>query len=147
MKKSRKKVLICLLILLINVVFIDFVQADTYNNYDKNAVVSCGDNLLTNIPSLIPQVINIVYIAIQIAVPIVLVIMGMLDLFKAITAQKEDEIKKGQQMFIKRLLAAAIVFFVIAIVKLLFSFVADDKNGNMIDCVNCFLNGVNETDG
>ena len=50
-------------------------------------------------------------------------------------------------MFIKRLLAAAIVFFVIAIVKLLFSFVADDKNGNMIDCVNCFLNGVNETDG
>ena len=95
----------------------------------------------------IPNTVHTVILVIQIAVPIVLVIMGMLDLFKAITAQKEDEIKKGQQMFIKRLLAAAIVFFVIAIVKLLFSFVADDKNGNMIDCVNCFLNGVNETDG
>ena len=95
----------------------------------------------------IPNTVHTVILVIQIAVPIVLVIMGMLDLFKAITAQKEDEIKKGQQMFIKRLIAAAIVFFVIAIVKLLFSFVADDKNGNMIDCVNCFLNGVNETDG
>lgn len=95
----------------------------------------------------IPNTVHTIILVIQIAVPVVLVIMGMLDLFKAITAQKEDEIKKGQQMFIKRLIAAAIVFFVIAIVKLLFSFVADDKNGNMIDCVNCFLNGVNETDG
>ena len=141
MKKSRKKVLICLLILLINVVFIDFVQADTYNNYDKNAVVSCGDNLLTNIPSLIPQVINIVYIAIQIAVPIVLVIMGMLDLFKAISAQKDDDIKKAQQIFIKRLISAALVFFVFVVVKFVISLVADNNGSRILECADCFISG------
>lgn len=141
MKKSRKKVLICLLILLINVVFIDFVQADTYNNYDKNAVVSCGDNLLTNIPSLIPQVIKIVYIAIQIAVPIVLVIMGMLDLFKAISAQKDDDIKKAQQIFIKRLISAALVFFVFVVVKFVISLVADNNSSRILECADCFISG------
>ncbi len=141
MKKSRKKVLICLLILLINVVFIDFVQADTYNNYDKNAVVSCGDNLLTNIPSLIPQVIKIVYIAIQIAVPIVLVIMGMLDLFKAISAQKDDDIKKAQQIFIKRLISAALVFFVFVVVKFVISLVADNNGSRILECADCFISG------
>ncbi len=141
MKKSRKKVLIYLLILLINVVFIDFVQADTYNNYDKNAVVSCGDNLLTNIPSLIPQVIKIVYIAIQIAVPIVLVIMGMLDLFKAISAQKDDDIKKAQQIFIKRLISAALVFFVFVVVKFVISLVADNNGSRILECADCFISG------
>ena len=84
---------------------------------------------------------------IQIAVPIVLVVFGMLDLFKGITAQKEEEIKKGQQLLIKRLITAAIVFFVIAIVKLLISLVADSNGEGIIDCANCFLKGANTTTG
>ena len=77
---------------------------------------------------------------------IVLVIMGMLDLFKGIYAQKEDEIKKGQQIFIKRLITAALVFFVVLIVKLVISLVADDKGTGIIECASCFLNGT-QTDG
>ena len=90
----------------------------------------------------IANTVSTVILAIQIAVPIVLVIMGMLDLFKGITAQKEDEIKKAQQIFIKRLITAAIIFFVVAIVKVIVSFAAGDNQGrNIIDCANCFLNG------
>lgn len=98
----------------------------------------------------IPNIVHTIILVIQIAVPILLVIFGMLDLFKGLSAQKEDEIKKGQQMFIKRLISAAIIFFVIAIVKLLFGVVTSDnetESKNALDCVNCFLNGVDTTTG
>lgn len=96
----------------------------------------------------IANLVHTIIVVIKIVVPVLLVIFGMLDLFKGITAQKEDEIKKGQQMFIKRLIAAALIFFVISIVQLLISFVADssEKEGIM-SCASCFLNGANESTG
>ena len=133
-----KKTFMVALIFAASLLFLGSVSADTYNNY-SNSVVSCGDGLVSKIPSIIPQVVSIAYTIIQIAVPVVLVVIGTLDLFKGITAQKEDEIKKGQQMFIKRLISAAIVFFVFAIVKIIISFAADDPNGKIMQCTECFI--------
>ena len=76
---------------------------------------------------------------IQLVVPILLIVWGMLDLGKAVIAQKEDEIKKGQKTFMSRLIAAAIVFFIVTIVRLFISLVADD-NEEIIDCINEILN-------
>jgi len=134
-----KKVLNILLIVLINLIFIDIVGAETYNNYSP-ATVSCGDGLLTSIPNAIPKVVSIAYTIIQIAVPVILVVMGSLDLFKGLSAQKEDEIKKGQQMFVKRLIAAALIFFVFVIVKVVVSFVADGDSVAIMECAECFIN-------
>ena len=78
--------------------------------------VSCG-GLSNPIPFKLVYVIHMIIMLIQFGVPLLLIIFGMLDLGKAVIASKEDEIKKGQQMFIKRLIAAVIVFFVIAVVK------------------------------
>ena len=57
--------------------------------------------------------------------------------------QGRVEIKKGQQMFIKREIAGALVFFVITIVQMLISFVAEkgSSRDNMMSCVNCFIKG------
>ena len=122
-------------------VSVNSVFAETYDNYNKNGLVSCGEGstMIEKIPSLIPKVVSIAYTMIQIAVPVVLVIMGSLDLFKGISAQKEDEIKKGQQMFVKRLVAAALVFFVFVIVKVVISFVADSSSNSIMDCAQCFI--------
>lgn len=138
MQKNKKIILIFALILVINVIFIDNINAETYNNY-SNALVSCGS--IKNIPDVIPRVVSIVYNIIQIVVPIILVIFGSLDLVKAVMGQKEDEIKKGQQTLIKRLVAAAIVFFVFVTVKLVISLVADDKDqtNGIMDCAECFI--------
>ena len=106
-----------------------------------------GDGVTANVDVKIVNVVHGVILVIQIAVPIVLVIFGMLDLFKGISAQKEDEIAKGRQMFIKRIIAAALVFFVVAIVKLLVGFVADDNDPNIISCFNCFVNGADSASG
>ena len=108
-----------------------------YNNTVIEDPVSCGNGLVTGIPPMAPKIINIVYIVIEIAVPILLVIFGSLDFIKPIIAQKEDEIKKNQQIFIKRLIAGALVFFVMVIVRFLISAVAE--NSKVIDCAECFI--------
>lgn len=101
---------------------------------------SCGNGYLTNIPSSILRVVKIIYIILQVLVPIVLVLLGSLDLAKAITGQKEDEIKQGQKTFIKRLIAAIIIFFVFIVVKLVVGVFSNDDN-EIISCMNCFLEG------
>ena len=85
------------------------------------------------------DITSIIILVIQVAVPVILIIYGMIDFTKAIMSQKEDDIKKGQSLFIKRLIAAALVFLVIVIVKLVISFVANNDEGVM-DCVECFIN-------
>ena len=85
-----------------------------------------------------PYLVSTVITIVQIAVPILLIIFGMLDLGKAVIAAKEDEIKKGQQTFIKRLIAGAIVFFVILIVKTIIGFVSN-RSASVMQCFNCFI--------
>lgn len=71
--------------------------------------------------SSLVQILSVVKTAltiIQIAVPILLIIMGSIDLMKAVMAGKEDEIKKAQSTFVKRAIAAVIVFFIPLIVNL-----------------------------
>ncbi|MDD3392717.1 MAG: hypothetical protein PHE54_04185 [Bacilli bacterium] len=103
----------------------------------KSGIVDCAG---FDIPVTIVDVVSNIVLLIKIAVPILLIIYGMLDLGKAVMAQKEDEIKKGQQTFIKRLIAAAIVFFVIFIVQLVMGIVAGD-DADIWNCVNMFVNG------
>lgn len=55
---------------------------------------------------------------VRVAVPIILIVLGMLDFAKGVMAQKEDEIKKGQKMFVKRLIAAVIFFLISTIVSI-----------------------------
>lgn len=99
---------------------------------------SCGGGMLTEIPVSVPKIISITYTAIEIAVPIVLVVLGMIDLFKALVAGKDDEIKKNQSILVKRLIAAVLVFFVLVIVKFLITLFADNGS-NIMSCVECFV--------
>lgn len=115
-----------------------FINLPFITAASKHAKVSCGN--VTDIPLKVPQITTMVVNIMQVAVPVILIIMGSMDLFKGITAQKEDEIKKGQTMFIKRLITAAIVFFVVVISKLVVSFVAEEaEEDNLISCIDCFI--------
>lgn len=106
--------------------------------------VYCGreeQGRITGIPKKVPELTSTAVTIVQIAIPIILILMGSIDLFKGITAGKEDEMKKGQQMFIKRLAVGAIIFFVVIIVKFLISIVADSESitNNIVDCIDCFV--------
>ena len=65
---------------------------------------------------------------IQIGIPIILIILGMIDLGKAVIASKEDEIKSAQKLLIKRIIYAVAVFLVVSIVTLVFSIVAGNTS-------------------
>ena len=71
---------------------------------------------------------------IKVGVPVLLVIWGSWDMGKAVMAQKEDEIKNAQKLFIKKLIVAVCVFLVPTFISLALGVV--DENSNLGG--NCF---------
>ena len=76
---------------------------------------------------------------IQIGIPIILIVLGMLDLGKAVMASKEEEIKSAQKLLIKRAIYAVAIFFVVFIVQVVFGLIdnsGDLGQSNWITCWN-----------
>lgn len=67
---------------------------------------------------------------IQIGIPIVLIVMGTMDLGKAVMASDEKEIKQAQSRLIKRCIYAVIVFFIVTLVTLLMNLVVTSDIGD-----------------
>jgi NADH:ubiquinone oxidoreductase subunit 6 (subunit J) len=113
-----------------------------------NFLYTCAEFVSDN--DKIVGIIRLVYNAIKIGVPIILIVVGMFDMGKAITQQKEDEIKKAQSLLVKKAVAAVIVFLMFAIVQLLVGLVSSNDpttgNNSTIDCIDKILNGSSETD-
>ena len=82
------------------------------------------------IPSTLVSIVGLIYKAIQIGVPIILIIIGMFDMGKAITQQKEDEIKKAQSLLVKKAIAAGLVFLMFSLVQLVVSVVSPDTTAS-----------------
>ena len=84
----------------------------------------------------IVAILKIVLNIIQIAIPILLILFGTLDLGKAVISNDEKEIKGAISKLIKRALMALAVFFVVFFVKLIFSWIAraqtNSENGSDI---------------
>ena len=102
------------------------------------------DNVCGAIDNNLAGLIHTAIVVMKFAIPVLLIIFGMLDFAKGVIANKEDEIKAGQHMFIKRLISAVLVFFVVTVVQLLIG-LADDKNdtdeSDTWKCANMILNG------
>lgn len=75
---------------------------------------------------------------IQWGVPILLIIMGSIDLGKAVMASDDKEIKGATGKLIKRAIAAVAIFFIPLVVNLLIGMVGDSgaKEGDFINCWN-----------
>ena len=129
-----KKIIYCLSFSLLFFFSISFIEAA--NTYQK---ILCGSDY---IPYAIPQTVKIIYSILKIVTPIIIIIFGMIDFLKAVMAQKEDEMKKGHQTFVKRLIMGALVFLVFFFVEIIIGFVAPkEENQSMWNCVDCFING------
>ena len=109
---------------------------DGYDNYEADGDVVCGKGWVFN--RSIANVTHYMVLLFQIIAPVMLIILGMIDLLKGIVAGKDDDIKKGQSVFIKRLIIAILLFSVITIVRIVLNLLS---NGAIIDCFDCFVNG------
>ena len=72
---------------------------------------------------------------IKIAVPIILILMGSIDLTKAVMASKDDEIKKAQSTLLKRAIVGVVIFFIPSIVTLLMNMVNQDSDTECMSCI------------
>lgn len=93
-----------------------FVLADTDVDCESGST-------LVNVIAIVRLVMNIICIA----VPIIMILMGTIDLFKAVTAGKDDDIKKKQKALITRIIAGVLVFLVPTIVSVLMNLIGVSK--------------------
>ena len=93
--------------------------------------------------------VGIVLWIFKIAIPVIIVIMGMLDLGKAVTASKDDEIKKAMKQLAIRLLSGVLIFFIPTIIMFVFRIISEfntieNETGFSI-CEACILKPTGET--
>lgn len=62
-------------------------------------------------------------------IPVAVMVLGILDFIKAISAGKDDEMKKAQGNFIKRLIAAALIFIIPLIIEFVLDKMGFTSNG------------------
>ena len=109
-----------------------------------------GVNLLTcsiSIDPIVPGTIRLFVSILKLAIPIILIIFGILDLAKAVMANDDKEMKEAQKKLIHRIVYAVVIFFVVALVQFVFSQLAkaDNGSGNNVDknntaaCISCFI--------
>lgn len=103
---------------------------------ESDVINVCGliDNNLAGL-------VHTIIVILKFGVPLLLVIFGMIDFAKGVIASKEDEIKKGQRVFIKRLILSVIVFFVVTIVQLVVGLVDDSSDSGIWECAQLIMNG------
>lgn len=114
----------------------DFMVVDNY--------VSCGGTgnsaLIKNVPSILPRITSSVYNAVMVIVPVALILLGIVDLIKGIMSQKEDEIKKGRDSLVKRLVTGIIVFLIVMLTKLFVNIInGGNDSSKIIGCIDCFV--------
>ena len=118
----RKKIILLIVLLL------------TCTSVSAMQVVTCGG--VDNVPYKLLKFVGNVITTVQIAVPIILAIIGAIDFAKAMTSE-EKKMNEASRTFIKRIIYALLVFFVVALVQVLFSFL-EDKNDSF-SCASCML--------
>ncbi len=79
---------------------------------------------------------HIVRIA-KIFIPIIIIGMGMIDLFKAIVGSKDDTLTKAVKSLVFRCIAGVCIFFLPALISLIFSWVDAWNENEFWECFNC----------
>lgn len=89
-------------------------------NYSQNSLINilevgCNDLFDQSLIDLLNDILKYP----KIIVPILVIGLGLVDLGKAVMASKEDEMKKAQKTFIKRVIIGVAFFFIPAFVNII----------------------------
>ena len=100
--------------------------------------------------AIIWQVVGYVFLIAKIVIPIILIILGMVDLGKAVISSDDKAISKAAKSLLMRTIAAIAIFFIPTIIKVAFEFVAgfnEDMKNDAQNCIDCLTspNGTCDT--
>ena len=98
------------------------------------------------------KVINVLFTFVMISIPIILIVLGTVDMFKAITSSDEKAVKEARGSLIKRVIYAVLIFLVPFIVRLVLQFTEevflkndDSSLESPTSWVGCWNSTMNET--
>lgn len=98
----------------------------------------CADS--AKIWNLLGYVVTII----KIVIPVILIVLGMVDLGKAVVASDDKAISKSVNQLLHRFIAAIVVFFIPTIVSAIFNALAvmsDSEKADYNVCVQCITGG------
>lgn len=92
----------------------------------------CTDPNALKLINVVLKVINVL----KVAIIVVLIVMGMIDFFKSVFSKDAEENKKNSMLFVKRLISAALVFLLPAILELVIDIIGGmNTKIDLADCV------------
>lgn len=93
----------------------------------------CDEQAIINVTYLI----GIVIFGIKVAVPIILIVVGMVDLLQAISKEGgDDALKKAQSGLVKKAVGAVVIFLIATIVGLLMGLIGGTQYQACMQCIN-----------
>ena len=98
--------------------------SETINEDFDNDLNECG---LSN--NLVIWILNIIK-WVKYIIPVIVILMGILDFIRAVASDKDDGMKKAQSRFVKRLIAAALIF----VVPFILEFILEKFGFSVKDC-------------
>lgn len=92
------------------------------------------------------QVVGYVLLVFKIVIPIILIILGMIDLGRSVVSGKDDEIKKNMKSLMIRAIAAIAIFFIPSLVGLIMTIVSKfgDVEKDFKVCKTCIASPTKE---
>ena len=117
------------------------------NPYDE--IESCDENSNDYIvacacmPAAVADITSFIYGFLKIGGPVLLIILGAVDLGKAIVATDESGIQKAKKKLVNKFVAAASIFLVFSIVQMIVSIVGGGDYVQQVEgnCLYYLLNG------
>ena len=88
-------------------------------------ILDCSPSMETLISA-----VRFILTMIRWAIPIVLIILGSIDMFKAMASGDEKKTQEARKTFIRRLIYAVVAFLIPFIVELVFNFAGQIVKGN-----------------
>ncbi len=125
---KRKRIL--LIIILVSIFFSNPVWADVYTQ-------SYCTGLKSSL-RIVGEIINVI----KIVVPLVIMALACVDLFKTIMNGKDDQLGKSIKSVVTRLILGVLIFLIPSILEFGFSLVDEwtDYETSYSECVTCVLN-------
>ena len=74
------------------------------------------------------RIVNIIILIIKIAIPIILIVIGMLDFAKAVSVGADDALPNSIKTFVKRIIVAILIFLIPTFISIIFSITSSSKD-------------------
>ena len=91
------------------------------------------------------QIVGYIIVIVKIVIPLVIIILGIIDLGKAVVSSDDKAISKSVKSLAMRIVAAVCIFFVPTVVSFVIGVVDTSVNDDSAICRSCISNPGGDT--